>query len=178
MFDDIIDTNTFWLYLIVCTSILAVLIELFCLTAGFGDLFPYFFLVPTALVIYAFPKKGILFTVGIGLVFIALVYRFGAFSPRIVIVNTAWFFIFVAFGVVLSCRVISSRHRKQQVEQNLQQFEKLNDQIRNSLQIILLDTDTMIHDKGAKDDIVKQVKRIDKILSRVEENASEPEKAR
>ena len=102
MLRDFILTRTFWLYLIITTSLITILIEIFSLSHGISDFFPYFFLIPMFLMTYAFPKKGVLFTVALGWIYIILVYVFGTFSTRVIAVDTAWFFIYVSLGVVIS----------------------------------------------------------------------------
>jgi len=92
MLRDFIKTNSLWVYIIIATTFLAVLVAIFCLSHGFNDFFPYFFLVPMLLVIYAFPRKGVISTVVMGWIYIILVYVFGTFSVRVIAVHTAWFF--------------------------------------------------------------------------------------
>jgi hypothetical protein len=180
-------TRTFWLYLAITTSLVAVLMAIFSLSHGINEIFPYFFLLPMLIVIYAFPKRGILFTVAMGWIYIALVYVFGTFSVRVIAVHTAWFYIYVSLGIVISSFVESSRSDKEQVEQlkkeafqqiehNMVQFATLNDQIRNPLQAIMLDTITL--DAEAKGLISEQVQIIEKILSTLDDKYSESENVR
>ena len=189
MLRDFIVTRTFWLYLIAITSLITILIEIFSLSHGISDFFPYFFLVPMLLMIYAFPKKGVLFTVGLGWIYIILVYVFGTYSTRVIAVDTAWFFIYVSLGVVISSGVLSSRARQeeveqlkrqafQQIERNMEQFEILNDQIRNPLQAIMFDLETVSQNPTLKENVTKQVVAIDTILNSMDENNLESEKVR
>jgi signal transduction histidine kinase len=139
------------------------------------------------LVIYAFPRKGVMFTVVMGWIYIILVYVFGTFSVRVIAVHTAWFFIYISLGIVLTSFVESSRNDKeelerlkkeafQQIEQNMEQFAILNDQIRNPLQAILLDIETL--DAETKEPIAQQVQIIEKILNTRDEKYLESEKVR
>jgi signal transduction histidine kinase len=181
------NTKIFWLYLIITTSLVAVLIAIFSLSSGINDIFPYFFLLPMLLIIYAFPKRGILFTIALGWIYIILVYVFGTHSVRVIAVHTAWFYIYVSLGIVISSFVESSRSDKeqierlkkeafQQIEHNMAQFATLNDQIRNPLQAIMLDTITL--DAEAKGLISEQVQIIEKILSTLDDKYSESENVR
>lgn len=187
MLRDFINTRSFRVYLIITTTLLAVLIAIFSLSHGFNDFFSYFFLVPMFLVIYAFPRKGVMFTVVMGWIYIILVYVFGTFSVRVIAVHTAWFFIYISLGIVLTSFVESSRNDKeelerlkkeafQQIEQNMEQFAILNDQIRNPLQAILLDIETL--DAETKEPIAQQVQIIEKILNTRDEKYLESEKVR
>ena len=176
-----------WMYLIIVASLAVILTAVFSLSHGINDIFPYFFLVPVLLTAYAFPRRGILVTITLGWVYIVLVYGFGTFSARIIAVDTAWFFIFVSLGIVISYFAESSRASKtevellkkeafQQIEHNMEQFSMLNDQIRNPLQVILLDTTTV--DEKTKDLISDQVQIIEKILDTLDERYLESEKVR
>lgn len=181
-------TKNYWIFLIIITSFLSILIAIISLTHGINELFSFFFLIPMLLVIYRFPEKGVMFTVTIGWVNIALVYVFGSFSARTLAVHTAWFYIYVSLGIVISSIAIHSRSRKeqinqirkkafQQIEHNMEQFEILNDQIRNPLQAILFDADT-ITNAETKERISKQVHIIEKILVCVDEGILESQKVR
>jgi hypothetical protein len=140
------------------------------------------------LVIYKFPEKGVLFSVGLGWINLAQVYLCGTAPAQALAVHTAWFYIYVSLGVVVSSIVLRSRSRKEhaeeikmhafeQIERNMEQFEILNDQIKNPLQAILLDTDN-IQDAAAKKRIANHVQEINKILGCVDEGILESQKVR
>jgi len=112
---------------------------------------------------------------------------FGTFSARAMAIHTAWFFIIVSLGIVISHFAETSRtgkvqieHMKkeafQQIEHNMAQFATLNDQIRNPLQAIMLDTATL--DEKTKALISEQVAIISNILDRLDEKYAESEKVR
>lgn len=187
MFNNFIQDKVFWKYLIIVTSIAVVLTAIFSLTHGINDIFPYFFLVPVLLVAYAFPSRGVLVTIALGWIYIVLVFMFGTSSVRVLAVHTAWFYIFVTIGIVLSRFGEKSRASKlhleqlkkeafQQIKLNMEQFAILNDEIRNPLQAILLDTSTP--DKENMALISEQVHIIEKILDDLDERYLESEKIR
>jgi glucose-6-phosphate-specific signal transduction histidine kinase len=187
MFDDLIQENIVWIYLIIATSLVVVLTAVFSLSHGINDIFPYFFLVPVLLAAYAFPQRGVMVTITLGWVYIILIYMFGTLSGEIIAVHTAWFFIFVSLGIVISHYAESSKIHEKQVEQlkkeafqriehNMEQFLILNDQLRNPLQAILLDTAT--DDDKTKALVSEQVKIIEKILDALDEGCLESENVR
>jgi glucose-6-phosphate-specific signal transduction histidine kinase len=187
MLRNFIHENTIWIYLIIATSLAVILTAVFSLSHGINDIFPYFFLAPVLLVAYAFPHRGVMVTITLGWIYIVLVYVFGTFSARIIAVHTAWFFIFVSLGIAISYFAESSRTSKneverlkreafQQIEHNMVQFTILNDQIRNPLQAIMLDTAML--DEKTKVLISDQVGIIEKILDRLDEGYLESEKVR
>ncbi|MDO9323846.1 MAG: hypothetical protein Q7T80_02705 [Methanoregula sp.] len=176
-----------WIYLIIATSIIVVLTAVFSLTHGINDIFPYFFLVPVLLVVYAFPNRGVLVTITLGWIYIVLVFFFGTSSIKVIAVHTAWFYIFVSIGIVLSIWGEKTRIAKKdfemlkckafhQIEQNMEQFAILNDQIRNPLQAILLDTTTLDETNMAL--VAEQVRIIEKILDEMDQKYLESEKVR
>ena len=187
MLDDLIQENIVWIYLIIATSLVVILTAVFSLSHGINDIFPYFFLVPVLLAAYAFPQRGVMVTITLGWVYIILVYMFGTLSGEIIAVHTAWFFIFVSLGIVISHYAESSKIHEKQVEQlkkeafqriehNMEQFLILNDQLRNPLQAILLDTAT--DDDKTKALVSEQVKIIEKILDALDEGCLESENVR
>jgi glucose-6-phosphate-specific signal transduction histidine kinase len=187
MLDDFIYKNTLWTYVIIVTSLAVILTAVFCLSHGINDIFPYFFLAPVLLVAYAFPQRGVIITIILGWIYIVLVYVFGEFSAQIIAVHTAWFFIFVSLGIAISYFAESSRTHKneierlkseafQRIEHNMEQFAILNDQIRNPLQAILLNTEMI--DEETKVLVSEQVKIIEKILDQLDEGYLDSENVR
>ncbi|MGD1004572.1 MAG: hypothetical protein ABR887_04055 [Methanoregulaceae archaeon] len=187
MLNEFIDENIIWIYLIIASSVTVILTAVFSLSHGINEIFPYFFFVPVLLVAYAFPQRGVMVTITLGWIYIVLVYVFGTFSGQVIAVHTAWFFIFVSLGIVISHYAQSSKISKNQVEQlkkeafrqielNMEQFAVLEDQIRNPLQAIMLDTDTV--DDKVKALVSEQVKTIEKILDTLDEEYLESEKVR
>jgi glucose-6-phosphate-specific signal transduction histidine kinase len=185
--NDVIQENIIWIYFIIVTSLVVILTAVFSLSHGINDIFPYFFLVPVILAAYAYPQRGVMVTITLGWIYIVLVYVFGTFSARIIAVHTAWFFIFVSLGIVISHYAESSRTSKTQIEQlkreafhqierNMEQSAILNDQIRNPLQAIMLDTETV--DEKTKALVSEQVKTIEKILDTLDEGHLESENVR
>jgi hypothetical protein len=180
--------RTFWLYLAIAASLIAIVMAVFSLSHGINDIFPYFFLLPMLIVIYAFPQRGILFTIAMGWLYIALVYTFGTISFQVIAAHTAWFYIYVSLGVVISSFVESSRRAEDEVEQikkeafqhietNMEQLAILNDQIRNPLQAIILDTYDNPNEE-LKGRILQQVQTIGKILDNLDEKYLDSEKVR
>jgi glucose-6-phosphate-specific signal transduction histidine kinase len=187
MSDNFIRENNIWIPLIIATSLIVIVIAVFSLSHGINDIFPYFFLVPVLLVAYAYPQRGVIVTITLGWIYIVLVWVFGTFSAQIIAIHTAWFFIFVSLGIAISYFAESSRISKneveelkkeafQRIEHNMEQIEILNDQIRNPLQAIMLDTESV--DETTKALVSEQVKIIEKILDKLEEGYLESENVR
>jgi PAS domain S-box-containing protein len=92
----------FWTAAIIVTIAIAISSTVFSLTHGIDDVFPFIYFLPIILVVYFYPRKGVLFSVGISVIFIMLVYYYSRFDPTQVAISTAWFVIFVTIGVVTS----------------------------------------------------------------------------
>jgi glucose-6-phosphate-specific signal transduction histidine kinase len=185
--DTVIHENTIWIYLIITSSIVVILTAVFSLTHGINEIFPFFFLIPVLLVACYFPKQGVMVTITLGMIYIVLVWIFGTYSIPVIAFHTAWFFIFVPLGIALTHFAERSRINEietqrlrneafQRIEKNMEEFEVLNDQIRNPLQAIMLETDMV--DERTKDYISAQVKIMEKILDKLDEGYIESKKVR
>jgi glucose-6-phosphate-specific signal transduction histidine kinase len=179
--------NILWFLLITATSLIVMLVTVYSLSHGINDIFPFFFLVPVVLVAYAFPERVVMATSILGWIYILLVWVFGTFSAQIIAVHTAWFFVFISLGIVISHFAESSKASKkevealkkeafQRIERHMEQFWILNDQIRNPLSVIMLDT--ALADEKIKAQVTEQVKTIEKILDTLDEGYLESEDVR
>jgi glucose-6-phosphate-specific signal transduction histidine kinase len=180
-------TEILWFFLVIATSLIVMLVTVFSLSHGINDIFPFFFLVPVVLVAYAFPERVVMATSILGWIYILLVWVFGTFSAQIIAIHTAWFFVFISLGIVISHFAESSRASKkevdalkkeafQRIEHHMEQFWILNDQIRNALSAIMLDT--VMADETTKAKVTEQAKIIEKILDALDEGYLESEDVR
>jgi len=88
--------------LLAAASACAVLPSIFSLTHGIYEVFPFLYILPIILVVYFFPRNSVLFSLGISIIYISLVYYFGASNPALIAISTGWFAIFIVIGVVAS----------------------------------------------------------------------------
>jgi hypothetical protein len=185
---DFFKARSFLLYLVITTLLLTVLIEILSLFYGVNEYFPYIFLVPLFLVIFAFPEKGMVFTFVTGWVYIILVCIFGSLSIRVIAVHMAWFFTYITLGVVLANYLEKARARSVEAQQLLSKaarefdshhakIENLYVEIRDPLQAIMLDSDT-IPDTPEKQRILEQVMVIDRLLDAMDKGSEESRKVR
>jgi len=87
---------------IVITSILAIAATIYSLQHGINDVHQFLFFIPIIICVWFSPKRGVLFTLALSIIYLLLVYSISNFSPALVAVSTAWFVIFVTIGVVTS----------------------------------------------------------------------------
>ena len=97
------------LFIITATTIIAILTTIFSLLNGIENVFPFHFILPIILVVYFYPERGVLFALGLGLMYISLVYLLGKADPVLIAIATAWFAIFITIGVVASSYAIKLR---------------------------------------------------------------------
>ena len=90
------------LVIVAVASITAVLGTIFSLIHGISAVFPFLYILPIICVVYFYPKRAVLFTLFISVVYICLVYLLGDFNPVLIAVSTAWFAIFITLAVVAS----------------------------------------------------------------------------
>ena len=101
-FSESSSSQAFWWVAIGLSIIIAVSSTVVSLTNGIYDIFPFLYFLPIILFVYRHPERGVTFTLGISIVYLALVYLISSFNPMLVAISTAWFVIFVTIGVVTS----------------------------------------------------------------------------
>jgi PAS domain S-box-containing protein len=107
------------LFIVVAASIGAILTTIFSLLNGIFYVFPLHFILPIILVVYFYPERGVLFSLGLGLMYISLIYLLGNSDPTLIAIATAWFAIFITIGVVASSYAIRLREERTRVRKIL-----------------------------------------------------------
>jgi PAS domain S-box-containing protein len=82
---------------------------------GIFSVFPFHYILPIILVVYLYPERGVLFSLGISLMYIGLIYLLGNSDPTQIAIATAWFAIFITIGVVASSYAIRQRDERTRV---------------------------------------------------------------
>lgn len=111
------------LLIIAAASIGAVITTVFSLTHGIFEIFPFLYILPIILAVYFFPKRAVLFSLGIGLTYIGLIYLYDFTNPDHIAIATAWFAIFITIGVVSSSyatRLLEEQTRIRSILENSQ----------------------------------------------------------
>ncbi len=111
--------NTLSLPLRICllaaATVFAVFPSIFSLTHGIYEVFPFLYILPIILVVYFFPRYSVIFSLGISITYISLVYYYGASNPALVAISTGWFAIFIVIGVVASSYANQVRDEAQKI---------------------------------------------------------------
>ena len=107
------------LFIVIAASIGAILTTIFSLLNGIFYVFPLHFILPIILVVYFYPERGVLFSLGLGLMYISLIYLLGNSDPTQIAIATAWFAIFITIGVVASSYAIRLREEQARVRKIL-----------------------------------------------------------
>jgi PAS domain S-box-containing protein len=94
------------LFIVTAASIGAILTTIFSLLNGIFYVFPLHYILPIILIVYFYPERGVLFSLGLGLMYISLIYLLGNSDPILIAIATAWFAIFITVGVVASSYAI------------------------------------------------------------------------
>jgi PAS domain S-box-containing protein len=108
------------LFIVIAASIGAILTTIFSLLNGIFYVFPLHFILPIILVVYFYPERGVLFSLGLGLMYISLIYLLGNSDPTQIAIATAWFAIFITIGVVASSYAIRLREEQARVRKILE----------------------------------------------------------
>jgi PAS domain-containing protein len=108
------------LFIITAAVIGAILSSIFSLSHGIFEVFPFLYILPIILVVYFYPRYGMLFTLFTSLVYIGLVWYFGSSNTTQMIIAAAWFAIFVVVGVVASSYANRLRDEEKKIKQVLE----------------------------------------------------------
>ncbi|HMK15375.1 MAG TPA: PAS domain-containing protein, partial [Methanomicrobiales archaeon] len=100
-------------YFILASTLIPVIISVYCLAHGVFDIFPHLFYIPIILIAYAYPRKGIYGSVIIGGIYLALVYIFAYPDIGALGGATTRFFFFVAIGAVITLLVRRMRDEEE-----------------------------------------------------------------
>jgi PAS domain S-box-containing protein len=82
---------------------------------GIFSVFPFHYILPIILVVYLYPERGVLFSLGLSIMYISLIYLLGYSDPTQIAIGTAWFAIFITIGVVASSYAIRQREERTRV---------------------------------------------------------------
>lgn len=94
--------KTLWLSVTLLITVVIILISIFSIKNGFFDIFPYFYILPILLLAYLYPRYAVYFTIILGWIFLGLVYLYGPVDIRLYAASSAFFYIFVSVGVLIS----------------------------------------------------------------------------
>jgi PAS domain S-box-containing protein len=112
--------ETLRLFIIAAACIGAVLTSVFSLTHTITEVFPFLYILPIILVVYFYPKRAVLFTLFLSLMYISLIILLGSTNPSLMIIATAWFAIFMTIGVVASSYANELMDEKSRIRNILQ----------------------------------------------------------
>ena len=104
--------NIFLLTIIPFITLVIVLVSIFSLKNGFFGIFPFFYILPIILMAYLSPRFAVYFTVVLGWIFLGLVYLYGPVDIQLYAASSAWFYIFVSIGIVISAFASQLMHEK------------------------------------------------------------------
>lgn len=111
------------LFIIAAACIGAILTTVFSLTHNITEVFPFLYILPIILVVYFYPKRAVLFTLCISLMYISLIFLLASGNTTLMVIATAWFAIFMTIGVVASSyanRLVEEKHRIRHIIDNSQ----------------------------------------------------------
>ena len=111
------------LFIIAAACIGAILSTIFSLTHGISEVFSFLYILPIILVVYFYPRRAVLFSLGLSLLYICLIYLMGSSNQNLIASSTAWFVIFITIGVVASSYANNLIHERSRVKNILENSE-------------------------------------------------------
>jgi PAS domain S-box-containing protein len=91
-----------WFFIIVITTTLALLINILSLHLGKTDVAPHLLYIPVIIAAYWYPRKGLIFSLFISAVYLALVWFFTAGSPASVVAAIVTCIVLVGVAAVIA----------------------------------------------------------------------------
>jgi PAS domain-containing protein len=101
--------DLFWVVLIALTTLGAVFAQVFSLSVGIFDIYPFLYLFPLIIVVSCTRTGGSCTPLPSAGYIIALVYLLGTLDASLLTFSTVWFFVFVTIGIVVSSYAVSYR---------------------------------------------------------------------
>jgi PAS domain S-box-containing protein len=111
------------LFILAAACIGAILTTIFSLTHGISEVFSFLYILPIILCVYFYPKRAVVFTLGISLMYISLIYLLSFSNHDLIAVATAWFAIFMTIGIVAASyanKMLDEQARIQYILENSQ----------------------------------------------------------
>jgi PAS domain S-box-containing protein len=99
---NILEDRTARLALVMAICAGTVILTILSLSVGIHEVFPYLYIVPIILISYLYPSRGVVSSLILGSIYMSLVYLFGFFDLVLITISTAWFYVIVSVGVVMS----------------------------------------------------------------------------
>jgi len=115
--------ETLQLFIIAAACIGAILTSVFSLTHDITEVFPFLYILPIILVVYFYPRRTVIFTLCMSLMYISLIFLLASSNTTLMVIATAWFAIFMTIGVVASSyanKLVEEKHRIRHIIDNSQ----------------------------------------------------------
>jgi PAS domain S-box-containing protein len=127
---------------ILVLTVVTILLTVYCLLNNIQTVFTHFYYVPIILASYWFQKKGVLYSAGMGVIYLACVIVFTGYNPQYIVSAAARVIVFIIIAAVVM--VLSMRITTQQSE--IEQSEKKYRTIWEHIQagIVLIDRDSHV----------------------------------
>lgn len=94
--------SNLWLFIVVNTTVLALLINILSLYYGSNDVAPNLFYIPVVIAAYWYPHRGPIFAVLISLAYMGLVYFFIGSEPAMLLSSSVICYVLIGVSIVVS----------------------------------------------------------------------------
>ncbi len=108
----ILGRKNVWIFILAVTTIFAFFLNYLGLIRGLSGVTPHLFYIPIVIAAYWFPRRGILFSVAVGMAYLGMVYFMTYPDVDSITSATARFYVLVAIGVIVAS--LSSNLKEQE----------------------------------------------------------------
>jgi PAS domain S-box-containing protein len=104
--------SNLWLFIVINTTVLALLINILSLYYGHNDVAPNLFYIPVVIAAYWYPNRGPIFAVIISLAYMGLVYFFLGSDVAMLVSSSVICYVLIGVSVVVSSLATHMRHNE------------------------------------------------------------------
>jgi len=97
-------------YILAAISIIPVLLEIYCLSMGITTLFPHLFYIPIIVAAYLYPRRGVPFAVGLGIIYLVILVLMGYQDGNMLTSAVVRVVVYIGIAAVVSYLAYNLKH--------------------------------------------------------------------
>ena len=130
-----------WRYAVLLgLSVIVLLLTVYCLQNGIQTVFTHIYYAPIILAAYWYQKKGVLYSAGMGFIYLGCVIFFTGYNPNFIVAAIARVVVFIIIAAVVMVLSITVSSQQREIERSEKKFRSIWEHIQAG--IIVVDADS------------------------------------
>jgi len=121
-------------------SVIVLLLTVYCLHNGIQTVFTHIYYAPIILAAYWYQKKGVLYSAGMGFLYLGCVIFLTGYNPNFVVAAAARVVVFIIIAAVVMVLSLTVSSQQQEIEQSEKKFRTIWEHIQAG--VIVVDAGT------------------------------------